>query len=184
MERSQALPIPTDRTAARFLPVLAMAGLTAVAARVEIPHLPVPYTLQTLTVLLSGALLGMRRGALSQVLYLLAGLAGLPVFAQGGAGILRLIGPTGGYLLSFPVAAFVVGYLLQGKPPVARSVMAMLTGSFVIFTLGTLQLYLVALHDLPAALSSGFLIFSWWDGVKIAAASAIATAWLRARRQG
>ena len=89
------------------------AALTALGARVAIPlpFTPVPVTLQVLFPLLAGLLLGSKRGALSQVEYVAAGLAGLPVFAKGGSGLAYFLGPTGGYLLGFIAAAFVVGEL-------------------------------------------------------------------------
>ncbi len=88
-------------------------ALTALAARIAIylPFTPVPITLQVLMVILCGLLLGSKRGALSQLEYLAAGLMGLPVFAGGKAGPAVLLGPTGGYLLSFPLAAFVAGWV-------------------------------------------------------------------------
>ncbi len=144
--------------------------LTAIGAQIEIPHQPVPYTLQTMFVLLSGALLGRRNGAISQLLYLTAGLIGIPVFSGFGFGLARLLGPTGGYLLAFPVAAFVVGYLIDHKVHVLRTIIAMLSGLFVIFSLGTLQLQFVYYHDWSAAFANGFLIFSWWDIIKLSAA--------------
>src|SRR3989339_1178484 len=87
------------------------AALTAAVSPIKIPlgFTPVPITLQTLMVLLSGAMLGARYGALSQFLYLVLGAAGLPVFAGGSGGIASLFGPTGGYLFSYPIAAFIVG---------------------------------------------------------------------------
>ncbi len=90
------------------------AALTVMAARIAIPlpFSPVPVTLQVLAVILSGLVLGSRRGALSQVEYLALGLVGLPVFA-GGVGPAALWGPTGGYLLSFPVAAFAAGWVSE-----------------------------------------------------------------------
>jgi biotin transport system substrate-specific component len=89
------------------------AALTAIGARVAIPlpFTPVPVTLQVLFPLLAGLLLGSKRGALSQAEYVAAGLAGLPIFAKGGSGLVYLLGPTGGYLLGFIAAAFVVGEL-------------------------------------------------------------------------
>ncbi len=158
------------------------AALTAVGAQIEIPHRPVPYTLQTFVVLLAGGMLGRRNGALSQLMYLAAGLLGLPVFSSGGFGLARLIGPTGGYLLSFPVAAFVVGYLLEGKPNYRRALVSMVVGAIVIFSLGTLQLFFVYFHDWEMAIANGFLIFSWWDLAKILGAAAIITQ--QAKRQG
>jgi biotin transport system substrate-specific component len=93
--------------------VTLFAALTALGARVTIPlpFTPVPVTLQVLFPLLAGLLLGSKRGALSQVEYIAAGLAGLPVFAKGGSGLAYLLGPTGGYLLGFIAAAFLVGEL-------------------------------------------------------------------------
>lgn len=160
--------------------------LTAVGARVEIPHQPVPYTLQTLFVLLAGAILGKRNGFLSMSLYLALGAVGLPVFATGGVGLAKIVGPTGGYLLAFPFAAWVIGYLLGAAPlhkmseggqrtvgRYAWSFFSMLMGLLIIFSMGTIQLNFVYFHNWSAAFSSGFLIFSWWDLLKLAAAVGI-----------
>jgi biotin transport system substrate-specific component len=89
--------------------------LTALMAQIEIPlpYTPVPLTGQTFAVLLSGAVLGCRRGFLSQAAYLAAGAAGMPVFAGGASTFLPLLGPTGGYLWSFPVAAGLLGWLVE-----------------------------------------------------------------------
>src|SRR5262245_31132406 len=108
----EALP---NRTVRRVVAVVAFAALTALGARlaVPLPGLPVPVTMQTLVVTLAGALLGPYLGAASQVLYLLAGISGLPVFALG-SGFAYVFGPTGGYLLSYPVAAALTG-LLAGR---------------------------------------------------------------------
>src|SRR6185503_16683422 len=113
------------RTLAGVLPALLFAALTAIGAQIEIPNAPVPYTLQTLFVLLSGALLGPRYGAASMLLYLAAGALGLPVFSSFGFGAARLLGPTGGYLLAFPAASFATGYLAGERPTFIRLVLAM-----------------------------------------------------------
>lgn len=146
---------------------------TAVGARFEIPHHPVPYTLQTFVVLLAGAFLGARSGAMSQLLYLLIGALGAPVFALGGFGVMKLVGPTGGYLLAFPFAAALVGYCTQRFKSFGGVWLSMLAGLVMIFTSGTFHLYAFYLHDVRAALGSGFLIFSWWDLLKLTAAAAI-----------
>lgn len=104
--------VPVSRVRGRrvALGILGFAALTALGARMSVP-LPgtaVPMTLQPVAVLLAGAVLGSRAGAASQVAYLVAGALGLPVFAAGG-GAAYLLGPTGGYLLAFPVAAAVAG---------------------------------------------------------------------------
>jgi len=158
---------------AQALWIAVFAAVTAVAAQVEIPHHPVPYTLQTLIVLLAGAFLGWRNGAFSQVLYLGVGALGLPVFAGGGLGLARIVGPTGGYLLAFPVAAAIVGYLVQQRGGLVWSFVSMAAGLFIIFVSGTIQLYAVYLQDWAAAFDSGFLIFSWWDVLKLSAAAMI-----------
>jgi biotin transport system substrate-specific component len=93
--------------------IVGFALLTAAGARIEVLHQPVPYTLQTLIVLVSGGLLGMRNGFVSQITYLALGCAGLPVFAAGNVGPAVLLGPTGGYLLAFPLAASIIGWLVQ-----------------------------------------------------------------------
>ena len=156
---------------AGVLRILLFAALSAVGAQISIPHQPVPYTLQTFFVLLSGAYLGKRDGAISQTLYLLVGAAGAPVFSGWGFGLARLIGPTGGYLLSFPVASFVVGYLIGQRNNIWRSAISMAAGLFVVFSLGAIQLNYVYVHDWPQALRSGFLAFTWWDGAKLIGAA-------------
>jgi biotin transport system substrate-specific component len=153
--------------------IAGFAGLTALGGQIEIPHVPVPYTLQTFCVLLAGAFLGKRNGAISQLLYLAAGIAGLPVFAQFGFGAAKLLGPTGGYLLAFPIAAFVIGYILENHKNFLWSLVAMTGGLFVIFSLGTLQLYFVYFHDMKNAITGGFLIFSLFDVAKLVSAAAI-----------
>jgi len=151
----------------------AFAGATAVAARVEIPHDPVPYTLQTFVVLLAGGVLGARRGAVSQALYLVAGVLGAPVFALGHFGLMTVMGPTGGYLLAFPFAAALVGSLTQHYRSFAGVWLSMVAGTLLIFASGMLHLYAFYLHDVRAALVSGFVVFSWWDFIKLTAAAAI-----------
>ena len=95
--------------------VFAGSLLMALSAQVsfQLPFSPVPWTGQTFGVLLVGALLGSRRGAAALMAYLLEGAVGMPVFAGGAAGAMRLFGPTGGYLLGFVPAAFVVGFLAE-----------------------------------------------------------------------
>lgn len=122
-----------------------LAGLTAVGAvfSISVPALSlVNFTLQVFFVLLSGALLGARYGAVSQVVYLLMGVAGLPVFAGLRSGPGHLVGPTGGFLLSFPVAAWLVGYLAPPGSRQLRILGAMMAGLAVIYVMGATGLYL------------------------------------------
>ena len=147
--------------------------LTAVGAQIEIPHQPVPYTFQTFFVLLAGAMLGPRNGFISMAMYLSLGALGLPVFSGSAFGLARILGPTGGYLIAFPVAALVVGYLVSRRKQLAWTVMSMFVGLLLIFTAGTIQLNVVYFNDWRAAFSAGFLIFSWWDLLKLLAAATI-----------
>lgn len=157
----------------QLLGIGAFALATAVGARLEIPHQPVPYTLQTLFVLLSGAFLGARNGAISQLLYLAAGALGAPVFSMGGFGLGWLLGPTGGYLLAFPAAAALVGYLVRAQRTLLWAFIAMAIGMTIIFISGTIQLHTVAFKNWTNAFVSGFLVFSWWDVIKLSAAAMI-----------
>jgi biotin transport system substrate-specific component len=169
-----SLSVSAENVYAQTFWIMLFAGLTALGARFEILHYPVPFTLQTMFVLLSGAFLGKRNGALSQALYLGVGAIGLPVFAMGGAvGIFRFLGPTGGYLLAFPVAAFVIGYLLEKRNNFMWILASMAAGLLIIFAAGTVHLHFVVVRDWAQAFSAGFLIFSWWDMVKLLAAASI-----------
>jgi biotin transport system substrate-specific component len=158
---------------AQALWVLGFAAATGVGARLEIPYEPVPFTLQTMIVLLAAAFLGPRNGAISQLTYLAAGILGAPVFAGGAVGAAKLFGPTGGYLLAFPAAAAIAGYLVQRRRSLAWTVAAMGIGLIVIFASGTIHLYAFFLHDVKAALTSGLLLFTWWDLLKLGAAAMI-----------
>jgi biotin transport system substrate-specific component len=159
--------------------VLAFVALTAIAARlaVPVPGSPVPVTLQTLAVSLAGALLGPGLGAASQALYVALGAVGAPVFAVGG-GIGYLMGPTGGYLLAFPLAAAVTG-LLAGNASdrsvrgTARLGIAIFLGTVVIFGGGWLQLALLT-HDPARAFAVGVQPFLLGDVLKVLVALVIA----------
>ena len=146
---------------------------TVLSARLEIPHLPVPYTLQTLMVLLAGAFLGPRNGMLSQIAYVAAGSLGAPVFAGGASGVAVLLGPTGGYLFSFPIAAALAGYMVRKRHTLPWIALSMAAALAVVFTLGAAYLALVFTHRFSTALDAGVLIFSWWDLLKLSAASMI-----------
>jgi biotin transport system substrate-specific component len=168
--------------AIRVASVVLLAGMTAAAAQVSVPlpFTPVPFTLQPMIVLLGGAALGSRLGMASQVLYLLAGLAGLPVFAASPVlpqGALRLLGPTGGYLMSYPFAAFLTGLLAERgfDRRYLTSVIAMAAGLAVIFTCGVLWLAWFArpAAGLGVALRTGFYPFIPADLFKICVAAAI-----------
>ena len=168
----------------RAVAVLFFAALTAAAAQISVP-LPftqVPFTFQPTVVLLSGLVLGPRLGAASQVLYLAAGIAGLPVFAASAVlppGAWRLLGPTGGYLLSYPLAAFVAGALARRgfDRRYLTSIAAMALGLVVIYTGGTLWLAYAAVGRTAIGFASAFAVgvapFVIADVVKLAAAAGI-----------
>ena len=171
------------RGAIRIAAVLLMTALTATAAQVSIPlpFTPVPLTLTPMVVLLGGAALGSRLGMASQVLYLALGLAGLPVFAASATlppGPLRLLGPTGGYLMAYPFAAFVAGFLAERgfDRRYITSVLAMVAGLAVVFMFGVTWLALfaqpVALGFGPA-LATGLYPFVVADLAKLCIAAAV-----------
>jgi biotin transport system substrate-specific component len=154
--------------------IMSVAFLIALGAQIEIPTQPVPFTLQTFFVLSAGAILGKRNGAISMCVYLMLGVLGLPVFSGGTFGLQKILGPTGGYLLSFPIAAFVVGFLASVRREFWWMLISMCIGSMIIFSLGTMQLNALYFHNWANSFQAGFLIFSWWDGVKIVASAAVA----------
>jgi len=158
--------------------------LAALGAQLEIQRIPVPYTLQTWFVLMAGAILGKRNGAISMLLYVVLGTAGVPLFSQWGFGVARIIGPTGGYLLSFPIAAFVVGYLMANRKSFLWITLSMVVGMILIYVMGTIHLYFVYFHNWSDSIMQGFLVFSWWDGLKIVSAAGIAYQLRKQRERG
>jgi biotin transport system substrate-specific component len=150
-------------------------ALTAIGALISIPLQPVPVTLQTLFLYLAGSLLGGRLGALSQIIYVILGVIGLPVFSGGKAGLGVFMGPTGGYLLGFIAGAFVTGKIAEAraKPGLVWIVLAMLVGTAVVYTLGVTQLVLIGELSVEKALAVGVLPFLPGDVLKIAAAAVI-----------
>jgi biotin transport system substrate-specific component len=170
--------------------VLAIA-MTAVAAQftVPVPMTVVPFTFTPLAVLLTGAVLGSRLGAMAQAGYVLLGVAGFAVFAPSATlppGPLRLLGPTGGYLMAYPVAAFVTGWLAERAwdRTYVTSLAAMLLGLAVIYTGGVAWLAIAVLHSVGAALSAGLMPFLVLDVAKVAAGSLILPRIWRAIRRG
>ena len=170
-------------TGLRVGAVVFLAALTAAAAQVSIPlpFTPVPLTLQPVVVLIGGAVLGPGLGMMSQVLYLGAGLLGLPVFAASPMlphGAARLLGPTGGYLLSYPLAAFVTGWLAARglDRRYSTSVVAMLAGLAIILATGVLWLMAftpAAGGRLETALHLGLYPFLLADVAKVCVAAAV-----------
>ena len=176
-----------DVVVRRVAAVVLGAVLVAAAAQIAVPlpGTPVPMTLQPLAVLLVGGLLGARLGATSMVLYLALGIAGLPVFTPTVplVGIARLLGPTGGYLLAYPVAAFAVGLLAGDGTRTLRVILGVVTGLVLIHLGGVAQLLLLT-GDAGGAVRLGTLPFLLGDLGKVAIAVLVvrrAAAPIRAR---
>lgn len=158
------------RAAANILLVVGASALIAIAAQVAIPlpFTPVPLTLQPLAVILIGVVLGSTRGAAAAVLYLLEGFSGLPVFAQGHGGALWLLGPTAGFLYSYPFAAWVAGFVSERGwgSSILRAVTGMLLALGVIYLGG--WSWLAVQLGASAALAVGVSPFVLADIVKVA----------------
>jgi biotin transport system substrate-specific component len=154
-----------------------MAALTAAGAYLAIPIGPVPIVLQNLFIFLAGLLLGPGWGTASVGVYLLAGILGFPVFAGGVGGIGRFAGPTGGYLLGFLPAVFVIGLISNvSKTNVIRDLFAMICGSLIIYACGLSWLKILTGMTFGKALAVGMYPFLPGDALKIAAAVPIAKA--------
>jgi biotin transport system substrate-specific component len=183
----QAVSARADLSAAfHVAAVLFVTILTTVAAQVSVPlpFTPVPFTLQPMVVLLGGAALGSRLGLSSQALYIALGIAGLPVFAASPIlpqGFARLLGPTGGYLMAYPLAAFVAGYLAERgfDRRYLTSVVAMGAGLAIIFAGGVLWMAFGAPNaGLSTAVRTGLVPFIPADIIKIClAATVLPAAW-------
>ncbi|MFH0840153.1 MAG: biotin transporter BioY [Candidatus Omnitrophota bacterium] len=142
--------------------------------RIPLFFTPVPLTLQTFFVLLSGAVLGRKWGAASQVLYLSLGAFGLPVFQGYGYGISHIFGPTGGYLFGFICAAYIVGYFTESGIFEKKSFsifLAMIAGLVVVYLCGIAWLKLLLGANLKATLVMGLYPFLPGEVVKVIAAS-------------
>jgi len=174
--------LPRAGALQNLLLIVAASLFTAVAAQLQIhlPWTPVPLTGQTFAVMLTGAVLGWRRAFLAQALYLAEGAMGLPVFAGGAAGVASLVAPSGGYLMSFPLAAATTGWLCErGWDRHAITMLAaMLAASGVVFACGLAWLarFIPASHLLAA----GLLPFVPGDVIKATlAALAFPAVWKR-----
>jgi biotin transport system substrate-specific component len=168
--------------------VILGAALTAVCAQVSIhvPPSPVPITGQTFAVVVAGASLGGRRGGTSQLLYVLAGLA-LPIYAGGAQGWNILAGPSGGYLVAFPIAAYVIGRTAEhgGDRRLATAFPAYIAGQLIIFGIGVPWLKISTGLAWPTAIHEGFTIFIVGGLIKAAAAGLLTPlAWAAATKLG
>jgi biotin transport system substrate-specific component len=162
--------------------------LMAVCSRISVPlpFTPIPFTMGNFAVLLTGLVLGSKRGLAAMLLYLGEGLAGAPVFSPAGpGGLAQLLGPTGGYLMAYPVAAFACGYIAEhGRGTIARLAAASVIGEAALFSGGIA--WIVALtHFAPGqAVRYGLYPFIFMEAVKVVAASAIAHRVMPLSRRG
>jgi len=177
-------PRPDSRAGVDWRLIVLGSWLIAVLAQVRIPIGPVPITGQTLGVLLVGALLGSRQGPLSVAIYLGHGLIGLPVFAGGTTGLARMMGPTGGYLVGFVVAALVVGWLSERgwSRRFTTAAAAMVVGNLCVYAVGLP--WLASFTGTRAALRLGLIGFIPGDLLKLLlAAATVSSGWLALSRQ-
>jgi len=174
-----ALAVRSPRTRAIGIVIAAIALALASQIAIPLPGTPVPLTLQPFVVVLAGLLIGPLDAAAAMVLYLMAGAAGAPVFAPiGPPGLARLLGPTGGYLLAYPAAAAVAGWLGAGRERFATRLVAAICGILVLYLGGLAQLT-IFMGSLSAAAVFGVLPFVAADLLK-----AIVAAALSGRRSG
>ena len=176
---------PLDWTRSVSLAVV-FSLLTALAAQIVIPIGPVPITGSTFAVLLTGALLGSRLGAMAMVAYLIEGTSGLPFFYGGHGGVAHLFGPTGGYLVAFPAAAFITGAFAENgwDKRFVTAVAAMAVGSIVILLAGWAW-FSVLMHTAPlAAFKLSVAPHIIGDVIKILLAAAVLpTGWALLKRK-
>lgn len=164
--------------------VALFAALTAVMSQISIPlpFTPIPITMQLVAVCLSGVILGSRLGAVSQLVFLLIGAVGAPVFANFSGGISKILGPSGGYLISFPIVALIIGlctekifnenYVKDKElsckiKKQAILITASLLGLFVCYTLGVIQLSVVLKWSITKSINLGVLPYVILDLVKV-----------------
>jgi biotin transport system substrate-specific component len=169
--------------AARQVAIVVAASLfVALCAHITIPLplTPVPLTVQNFGVLLVGLLLGSRRGFAALALYLAEGAMGMPVFSPVGVrGIAHLLGPTGGFLLAYPLVAWIAGYVMEhGRTSFARAVMGGLLGDVVLFA-GGLTWLAILTHSVTQAVRWGLYWFLFAEVIKVMMAAGIATRWQR-----
>lgn len=181
----ESVELVPDRTVVYLAGAAVVAALTAAFAQVAVPYpfTQLPFTLQTVGVYLAGLVLGPVWGAFSLVLYIVAGAVGAPVFASGGSGIGVLTGPSGGYILSFPIAAAVIGGLVHRRVAPRRldsvsiplQVSALLAGLAVVYLIGSVRFAMVLDYTLLKGLVAGGVVFVPGDVLKAVAVMGLVT---------
>jgi biotin transport system substrate-specific component len=180
----QTSPMDRGREWAKQAAIVTAASLfVALCARltVPLPFTPVPLTLQNFGVLTVGLLLGSRRGFAALTLYLVEGAFGLPVFSPAilGSGITHLLGPTGGFLMAYPVVAFIAGYIYEhSSRRFAWAAVSAVAAELVLFA-GGLSWLAVLTHSVSLALRYGLYWFVFAEVIKVLMAAAVSTRWHR-----
>ncbi|WP_179222009.1 biotin transporter BioY [Inquilinus limosus] len=176
-------PVSTPVLAGWRIPAAIIGGslLMALSAQITIPFWPVPMTMQVCATFLLAGLAGGRLAAAMVVAYLVEATIGLPVLAGGSGGIAPLVGPTGGYLAGFAVAAFLAGEWIRRRPGgLVGTVVPMLAGLGVIYALGCL--WLAQFTGWSAVIAAGVAPFLLGDALKVLLAAAVTVALRRLRR--
>jgi len=185
MTEYESVELVEERTVWYLAASVVVAVLTAVFAQVAVPYplSPAPLTLQTMGVYLAGLLLGPVWGAFALVLYALVGIAGAPVFAGASGGLGVVAGPTGGFIIGFPVAAAVIGAIVhrQVEPrrldevAITLQVVALLVGLVVVYAVGSVWLAFVTDQPLTTAVVQNGVVFVPGDALKAAAVMSLVT---------
>ncbi|MFB3916917.1 MAG: biotin transporter BioY [Terriglobales bacterium] len=179
--RADAFTIPRQ-----VLIVFGASVFVALCARLSLPlpFTPIPLTLQNFAVLVVGLLLGSKRGFAALALYLAQGATGLPVFAPSGpGGVAQLLGPTGGYLMAYPVVAFVAGWIAErGAREFKRALLASVVAELVLFACGITWLMALAHVSFLKAANFGLYPFVFGEVIKVMSAAGIASRFHPAKR--
>jgi biotin transport system substrate-specific component len=176
MEAILKKEIILNKTLCRTIGVAVFVILTSLGAfvRIPLPFTPVPITLQTLFVLLSGAFLGSNLGTVTQLSYIFLGISGLPIFAGAGSGLFYLLGPTGGYLLGFVLASLFIGRFIKNIPNGLFHVFVVFfLGDLILLSCGVLWLEFLLGYKLTRLLFIGFIPFIPGDLLKTLIASVL-----------
>ncbi len=166
----------TNNSIREMILISLFAALTAISGYIFIPlpFSPVPITAQTLIVMLTGNILRPRSSAICMIIYLLLGLIGLPVFAGGSSGMGTLLGPCGGYLLSWPIAVLLISLLSsKTRPSFLRLFLINVLGIIIIYAIGVFQLAIVTKIGFVSAVMTGAVLFIPADLIKAALASSL-----------
>lgn len=182
MEAILKREIVANKVVCRMIGVMFFVILTSLGAfvRIPLPFTPVPITLQTFFVSLSGAALGSVLGPVSQMSYVLLGLSGLPIFSNAGSGLSYLFGPTGGYILGFIFSSLFIAQYIKYSRNFFTTLLIFCLGDLILLSCGVIWLKVILGYSLPRTLLIGFLPFIPGDLIKVSVA---ATVYLRVKNR-